>query len=465
MVRRHARLPRQRRAERGFIVLYAAFGVFLMAALILEGSRRQQTLEDVTSLEFGAEAQARRVAESGLIDALSWLRRQAEQPVKAFAPRRDLTRDPVLDETDDPARGLVRSFEIAPGHWAQYVVRPGRTAEAFTDANRNGIYDLGESFEDDDGDGRRDVGEGARDVSRRVPGAAQGSVWLLECEGRIFRRPRADLALGVEPNRQIAMSLVATEVRRHGVALPASAALLIGEARKLDFEEGLISSPILGVAHRADTGRIGGSGVILAPTATAPVPAWGSGGSGGLTPEDVFGLDLDALKAMADVVSAGPGEPGASPGTTVPDDALVVMTPWEDPSKKKSKGTITFTKDSPLSGRGILVVDGDVVIRKDALSDFDGILYVTGKLTADQRMQIRGTVIVGSEAKLTGPAPKGADGSALIEHDPDLVGRMLGSLSEYRRVRPFYAVAPMDPDERPREDLLLRRRQNAAGAP
>lgn len=188
--------PRPKTRERGSALLMSMMTSLVLAGMVLATTGEISAMRRTTQIEFQAEAQARSLAEAGLVDAYAWFRRQAVQPVADFQPRLALSEDPPVNETDDPQIGLVREFEISPGLWGRYVVRRGTDGELFSDEDGNGVWTPGEYFQDLNGDGRRTPGRGTRDVTaeRGLPGT--GAVWLVEATGTIFRRPRADLALG-----------------------------------------------------------------------------------------------------------------------------------------------------------------------------------------------------------------------------------------------------------------------------
>ena len=454
---RHARL---RPAERGVVFLWTLVAATLVCGVVLAGSVRLRSLQDATRLEFNVEGQARQVAESGLVEALAWLRRQTQQPVTVFAPQRDLTADPVVDDTDDPSVGLVRTFEIGPSLWGQYVVRKGRLAEDFVDQNANGYCDPADRIHDTDGNGIRTMALGMRDTSA-FRGGVPGATWHLESEGRVYRRPRADLPLGEGENVRIAHVRLATQVRRLVVTLPGAAALIQSRAEEVDVKKGvLIVSPVQGVGYRSGTGspKISSGAHVLAPVVHGALPAlaanggWVDAGKRRLSVEEMFGVSLTTLRSMADVsVESAQVQKGWRKqrlAYTIPDGALVVYTP-----SVKSKRTVVFDKKVPLRGRGIVVIDGDVEFRKGSASSFTGILVVLGKLTVHGSAKFTGTVIVQNRSSLHGNKL-----DIQLTHDPALVNQMLAELGRYRRFKGTFTPTRPMLDERPNEQFLTERR-------
>src|SRR5687768_16910080 len=180
----------------GFALVWASITMLIVAALILAATGNLGALDEVAKAEFSARGHAREVAEAGLVDAYAWFRRQGVQPVAVFAPRLDRAVTPQVNETDDPALGLVRTFEISPGRWGRYTVEAGTPAEPFVDRNASGVFDASDTFTDVNGDGSWSPARGTRDVTRERGLAGVGTVWMLVSRAQVFRRPRADMPLG-----------------------------------------------------------------------------------------------------------------------------------------------------------------------------------------------------------------------------------------------------------------------------
>ena len=510
-------LPPQRAlCERGMVLIYAVFGLMVVLGIVAAGSLRGGALEKSSFVEFQLEGRARQVAESGIVDGIAWLRSRTSQPVTDFEPRRDMSLNPPVDETDEEGPGLVREFEIARGYWGRYVVRRAVEAEAFKDSNGNGYFDPEEDFDDADGDGRRDVATGSRDVSslRGVP--KFGTVWYLESEGSIYRMVDPGFALGQGPNTRLAKMVVGCEVRRLTAVIPASAAIVIAKGRNADLQGTYVNSPVLGIAHRNrerprftarknDPKRV----AFDAPARHAQVPGWRTSGVGGgswdrIRVEDIFGVSMETLKAMADynVESlAGIGESIVDPVIeevagvlkrhlpyTFPDGAFVIITP---PAGKD----VVFDRTQSLIGRGVVVVNGNLIVREDSNTDFAGILYVTGNMSVDRSGAFDGITIVGDRLTVRGtlavtrvPSTKSRktrktwksgktlksrrshkrkssrkskrsmkslkvfpEESSWFGHKPDLVDELVALLGRYRRWKSSFRPVPVLEDGRPDE--------------
>lgn len=244
----------------------------------------------------------------------------------------------------------------------------------------------------------------------------------------IFRRPRADLALGEGPNARLAAAEVATEMRRLTIAPPANAAIC---ANRLDYvtignrsrlrgsETGVVAAEYTGSLH------IYSGGEVLADTRSATLPEYTTSYQG------IFGVDLSQLKSMADI-STSAGTAGLP--TQLPDFSLVVI-----------EGDATFTAEHPLRGTGLLVVHGNLTIESGSNSFFNGVLHVSGDVEMRAPAYIRGTLIAQGRVNLAGTGGDYVE----LEHDPDIVSRLLQVMGQYRLSKATYTPGRRLPDGRP----------------
>lgn len=485
--------------ERGMVLLYALIGLILVIGVVLASGEREDAVRSLTQTEFDADARARSAAESGLVDALSWLRRQFEQPVPAFAPQRDMSLDPPLNETDDAEVGLVREFLIARGYWGQYKVRSGTPAEPFFDENQNGIFDKDDTFQDLDGNGERTMANGCRDLSFDRGAFKSGVIWYLESEGSVYKRLDEDLPLGEGRNARLAHITLSTEVRRLSLILPTSAGIVVGKASDAKFEGTVIESTTQAIAYRPETGvpqYITADGntkrvEFRAPVEHAPVDGWITGDDNNhtITCQDVFGVSIQTLRSMADynvqLVSKIPknsmpldeylmGEMILEElPITIPENSLTVITPKD--------GTLKIDKNESIIGRGIIVIDGNLEVKEDTLTNFSGVLFVSGDMKVTKAGAFEGMVIVGKKLEVQGELPAfkvkksgrkkkskkswkshkskkskksikvKPDNSVWFGHDPDLVADLVMKIGNYRKYKASFAPPYVTTDGRPDE--------------
>lgn len=419
--------PRAPVRQRGMALIWALGALLFVAGIIFASVDSESASRGMGQARFSTEGQARKLARAGLVDAYAWFRRQTIQPVPDFTPRLDLAASPPVNETDDPELGLVREFEVTPGIWGRYEVRKGAGPESFTDENGNGRYDDGELYVDADGDGSWSRGKDTRDVTVERGQPGKGVVWHIESMGTVYRRPRADLALGAGPNLRIGAARAACEIRRMTIAPPAEAAICAASGSKVTiFNRGRVRADETAIAVAEGTGSVTvySGGELLAPTKSAYNPGYRSG------IRDVFGVDLAQLKSMADVSTTATGDDLPS---KIADYTLVVI-----------EGDLTYDTTFALRGTGALVVNGDLTIRSGSNSFFTGVLFVTGNLRVEAPCFLRGTVIVNGRVELQGVGGDYVE----VEHDPEVVSRLLTVMGQYR-----YGKATWVPPHTQRQEL------------
>jgi hypothetical protein len=418
------------RSEAGVALVWTIFATMLIASVILAGTDTRRAIDTLASADFAARGQAESVAQAGFVDAYAWFRRQQVQPVTAFAPRRDLAAVPPVNETDDPALGLVRDYEITQSVWGRYEVRLHQPAEAYADADGNGRYDAGEPFTDSNGDGVRNPDRETHDISAGRGLSGAGGVWKIVSHGFIFRRPRLDLPLGVGPNVRVSTAHVTGEVRRLTITPPATAALCardggdvtIGARTRIlgGTRGGIISRSGTGTPSVATGGEVSGT------------PRIGTLSSYDDSVTSVFGVTLAQLKGMADASYTN----GADFPKNVGEYTLSVV-----------EGDVTFDSTRPLRGTGIVVVTGDCTLSSGSNSFFNGLLYVQGDLTVRAPAFLRGTIVVGGGTNISGTGGDFVE----IDYDSSMVVSLLTLMGQYRHSMSLHAVLPTLSDGTPDE--------------
>ena len=399
------------------VLVWALAALLLIAAVILSGVRSQEALDRSTRFETADPAHARAVAKAGIVDAFAWFRRQQVQPVSSFAPRRDMNASPPVNETDDPAVGLVREYEVSPNLWGRYEVRLTVLAESYDDANGNGTYDAGETYTDANANGRWDPTREVQDISAARGKVGAGTVWRLESHGYLYARPRAELALGEGANTRLAAATVVTEIRRLTMAPPSGAAICSSRGDQVVVGN---RGRILGGASAAVTFADGtgvpnflaGSEVSGSPTA-ASIPNYDS------SIDAVFGVSTAELKSMADVSTTDAGAIPAPVGEytlTVVDDDVV------------------FDASRPLKGTGAVVVLGDCTIADGSNSFFSGLLWVQGDLTVRAPSYLRGVFIVQGQTDVRGVGGDYAE----VNYDDGILGALLLRMGQYRHSKTVF---------------------------
>jgi hypothetical protein len=363
-------------AEQGSALTWALFFVSVTAGLLVSHTWEMRAYRTGMEGKFRITEQARNSAEAGLTDATAYFLRQPAQPVVAFAPQRDPLADPPVDETLDPALGLVREFEIRGNIWGRYEVRHGEAV------------DVSSSF--------------------ALP---PGSVWDVAARGILFERRDPSRAFDQQPNRQLSIQKLRTEIRGVPTAMPAEAALSITRPSSVSLLNG---------------GRIEGgdrAGMVYATAEALPfLPVSQLTGTVvrvatmTLTPESVFGMRIDQIEKLADIVY-----PGAVWRThRPPTDKLVV-----------TKGNLTISPLAPMQGRMVLVVAGDFTALADNNSNLQGLVVVQGNARIEGPFSLRGSLIVRGSLQLGSAAGQ----PAVVAYDSTAVSSVTTTLARYRRSR------------------------------
>lgn len=378
--------PASRRSqtnERGAALVSVVFAASLILLLMMTALVITRTSGRALARQLASQGQATNAAAAGLTDTLSWFVHQPSQPVTAFDPKADSggicthvpPHSPLAFESEIPATGIVRSFEITePGRlWGRYEVRRDRV----------------------------------RDVSLQRGKAAAGTIWQLESEGIIYVRNDASKSPGEAPNFVLARKTMRADIQRLALMLPANAALSsvrgnnINIARPSRIQGGPSG---IGAAFNPSTGTPQGNGTVSGNPATNVT-------SSGFGVDEIFGVTTPELLAMADiVVDDERGLPA-----TLPDMSLIVI-----------RGNATFNATRKLTGSGILVVLGNLVLNSQSDAFYSGVIWVGGNFVLSPPGILNGSVVVNGNAIVNG----GAD-VAEINYDPDILDQIRLQMGNY----------------------------------
>jgi hypothetical protein len=321
--------------------------------------------------------QAVNSAQAGLIDGLAWFRRQTTQPVATFAPERDMSATPPVNETDDESIGIVREYLVdSVGNvWGRYEV-PTSAVE---------------------------------DVTQQRGKTGTGIVWSLESRGYIYVRRDPAKAYDQPPNRVLSRAVARSEIQRLSIVLPAGNAA-VQCARGDDI-------------HRQSKTRVyGGDDIAFAYPPSTGTASWTGEETGNpvmssVSPynddiPDVFGVSQQELVAMADIVVNNVSELPA----TLPDMSLIVV-----------NGDATFTNSRRMNGTGVLVVLGDLTVGSDSNSSYNGLVYTTGDYTQNAPSIVSGSIVSKGEVYINGTS----DFSEIM-YDSGVLTQIQRHMGQYR---------------------------------
>jgi hypothetical protein len=389
--------------ERGVASLLAVVGM----SMILLGLMMTLSLIESSAKSIGGQlkyqGQAANAAAAGSVDALSWFQKQSTQPVATFAPQRNMSATPPINDTEFPTIGIVRTYRISSlgNVWGRYEVRSSTVTDVTTQRGKTGT----------------------------------GTIWQFDSRGLVFVDKDNDGVMdwtdsnsnGVfdwgEPGEIIAQKAVRAEAQRLSLVLPAgNAALQSDDCAAVNLSSGAAGNHVLGstagvgIACKTGTGSPSISGALVTgnPATQTNVNPYND------SIQSVFGVNTTELLQLASVQAANvAGLPNPLPAMS-----LVVV-----------QGDATFTTSHPLVGSGILVVLGNLTIPASSASSWNGVIYTSGSYSQSGPSQILGAVVSQGGITMIG-------GSDVTECDWDatMVQMVRNSLGGYRFTRAQYLI-------------------------
>lgn len=370
----------------GSILVWVMVAITLMMSGIIAGFSLIQTTRTTLETHLEYYGQATNIAKAGLLDALAWFRRQTTQPVTVFDPKRDLTADPIINDTDDPAIGIVREIEVdqTADVWGRYEVQTSKVS----------------------------------DVTAERGLAGAGTFWKIESLGIIYHRVIAAQAYNVYPNRVIASIRFATEIRRTSIDLPSISAVCAGDPNQT----------VIGNGTKIKGGDNLGLGYPVTSPPKSPTVHGEVTGDPPMSPVDdyddsvegVFGMSEDELRSIADYY------------VTSVDDLPV---PIPDYNIVFFDGNPTFSSSHPLSGSGILYVTGNMTVGANSNTYWNGIIYCCGNYQQNAPSVINGSLITKNKANF-----EGSGDITEVNYDANIYQQILTHTGQYRYGKPTYVV-------------------------
>ncbi|MGQ0645890.1 MAG: hypothetical protein ACT4O3_10440 [Elusimicrobiota bacterium] len=389
------------------IILFIALLIAMPAGFQMISSIRQQTRQSLRM-----DVQAGDAASGGIVDALSWFRRQPVQPVAqmndvaylwpdaAFHPRQ------ADGSTIDESIGIVKEYPVSDSTnlWARYEVRRQSANPAVAPLVER-VHDI---------------------TNTRYPDFSNGDglAWILHSRGYIFRRKDAALPYNQAPNTVLATAEKSTEIRRLALTLPFPAAAIVsnrngvsvgafariagGPAAGLGYYEGLTWTGSGTVTGNPDQMICYSTNTPVIPGMPAAYPAE--------TTKAVFGATQQELRLMADVNANGVGDlPAAYPSM-----ALVYI-----------NGNAAFGASRKLQGGGILYVNGNLDAPAAAQMRFYGLIFCTGNVAIEPPGSLEGTLFALGSVNLNAPGPLEAE----VLYSPSALETVTYTIGAYRELR------------------------------
>lgn len=421
MQKKFSKRIRQQREAGSALVMVLLMSTILLILLTTGLTLVLNSQKDTTDA-FRIQGQAANVAQAGLQDAVNWFKRQgavkqinqATHPCKdaAFDPQFNI--DPELSATDNSSVGIVKDIQIKGNIYGRYILRkqPCGSAE-----NPNNVRDI-----------TAIKGKSTIKPPEKWPDGSlkgEGVVWSLQSLGILYERnnfAKTDNVFNIGPD---------TPPNR--VLRQASAGV---EISQLAISTATVPLTVYGTAAHTFGSRLtlnGGTNASAAvawnnndPNVTSPVKILPGGAPNKIQfaipatiseanfPNAIFSVSIAELRAMADNVYNNVNQ--------VPSRLPFSITFLEG----NFTGSNQFTNTRPLTGGGLLIVNGDLTLSDGANSLFSGVVFVTGTLTLGRDNSMSGTVV--ARRFVSNPG----SGQAVIEYNSNLVTTVRQKLALYR---------------------------------
>jgi Tfp pilus assembly protein PilX len=383
------------------------------------------------------EAQVYNVAMAGMNHAISWFQAHEDELPTVFDPKADSSEpdeDPETMATEEQL-GLVQEFIVDAQRnlWGRYEVARSTQAPIRDDVTATGsrspLYTNPPAWT-------------AEDISAMRGGLA-GTIWRVRCRAYLFERTSPTQPFSLTSPKPIQTATVEAEVRRSHFNFPKAAIYSYidgasGDNQQITVSEadnGSNTQVVIGdgaadhLIANTDEAKLKISNqkqVALLDSAGNYAPAIKMKRSNftssdyvdpvlGVQLKDIFGVDtIDALKLMVDKTYTDVTD------TAFPASSFVYINPTGKKGELKLK--------TPLSGGGILFVDGDLVMDTKEPSTWEGVIFVTGNYKQNNAT-VTGQVIVGGEISEL----KGAkNAQAKIVYSKNVIDRITGQFSTFR---------------------------------
>jgi Tfp pilus assembly protein PilX len=438
-------------ARAGFALLNALLlASVLTLALVTSINYTQASYRSARNIKY--EAQVYNVARAGLVDAIAWFKRQKQQPVEVFAPTFNAS-NPLKGDTNDPYEinpggadgqphlGMVQEFEIdkEAGLWGRYEI--GKITKLVQKKGESATYSIREYDAVAKAWNDRAVPyatsteyEGVRDLTEDYGLQGKGLLWRIRSHGYVYRKdPNAPAGTHFYqyPNEVLDQTTLETEIFRLQIR---------------DYGAAIVGNNGNDIIIRNTGGVSGGEGYALMYNTGIPTPAvptnlmtsnqdspYYSNQLKGQPPNaldwfEVFGVaDASVIAGLADVKGDSHRDTGAAMALTYikPKDGTLAFRDYRSDTPENPG-------NRPVSGGGILVVDGNMWVKNWNTNVFNGVIYVTGDLKIEQLTNFVGQFIVKGKIDWT-PTD--------IEYNPAVLASIRMRLCQYRERRSALRVA------------------------
>jgi hypothetical protein len=400
-----------RREQRGSVLMIVLILMALLAVIPI-GMQLVTTNNNNSHNQLNAVGQANNMARAGLLDAMSWFRRQPNivsslanptlysYPDQAFAPQ--YSTNTAQSDTMDSSIGIVEQYQIDSNNtlWGRYEVH---IATQGYQSDPNSVHDIS---------------------ALRIPGqqAGAGLAWYLASTGYVFRNVNPAVPFNQSPNQIVGTAKVVTEIRRVSLILPLQAAVIVGGpnvAVTATNNGRILGGNNVGIGYYGSTT----SGISISGTGSSVTgaPASESISTGTVNvpnPYTIFGMSGHDLSILADYnvtsVSQLP--------TTYPSQAVVYI-----------NGSASFTASGSMTGGGILYVTSTLTEGNSVGALFGGVIYSGGAVTVDGPALINGAIVSNGAVTVNGDGD-----AAVVQYSASTVSSVQQQAAQYRESRSEY---------------------------
>jgi len=374
--------------------------LFAVMIIVLTGAQLISTSFKETKYQQNFVAEAENVARAGIVDTISWFRRQSTvvksgpSPTpphwidEPFNPKYDA--DPTKSYTIDENIGLVKEYQLSENgvKWARYEIKR-QTNPAVAPYDSNAVHDI---------------------TGSRIPSKQDGDglAWSIVSTGYVYRKVGTG-PFTSPPDILISRAKVSTEIRRIDITRPENSAVIVGNANNVVINKnGRIRGGIsnAGIARKSGSPTIDTRGEVTGNPPVAP-----ANGTYDLSVIGIFGISDLELRSLADRCE------------------VVFSTPIPDMSLIYINGNATFTESKPLRSSGILIINGDLTIEEHSNSLYSGLIYITGNAVINTPCLISGCLIVNGSLTLSSSS---ATDVAEIDYDESWINTVIQQVCQYR---------------------------------
>ena len=374
--------------------------LFAVMILVLTGAQLISTSFKETKYQQNVYGEAENIAKAGLIDTISWFRRQVPQPVRsgvppAFDPGKDNWIDgafqPTIESksTIDGNIGLVKEYQLSENgtKWARYEVRrqTGTISGNPAPYDPFAVHDI---------------------TAQRVQGKenGEGLVWSIVSTGYVWHKlSPLNVNEHYTPDKMISKIKVSTEIRRIDLNLANCACIVQDSGSGGTFNINIYKN---GRLSRGNNPANSACGKFIGTNS----PNNSGGELSGTTQtilanpnvEFVFGMSTTTLESFAAHTANDVTDLPYTSDGKLPEMTFMFI-----------DGNANFDTAHPLDSSGILFVKGNLSIAESPNNRYSGLIYVTGTSTIYSQTSITGCIVAYKGLVLSNPSGLSPDVSEI----------------------------------------------------